>query len=271
MKQRNIGPKKITQSLLEGPRKKASWEDPEVWKRKTKAFRLLSKKDPDDLSPEEERKLKRLKKERKKKRELENMLKGQAEDNRFEKGKKSKSRDLVVQTGVLALSGKEKRKLREQTESYFGSNSGKIMEMLEAGDSDGGITILKKTLLLTIIRVLPMAEDVLANSGTAKGTYQFVTLVSQMREIMADIQADRDKQFLAQSITEQILRPAFMNIAQQMLTQHHDFRKKGDVFVIPEKTNFFSTQLFDLGKSLAGSMQEEYKDVSAKIVEALKN
>lgn len=274
MKMRNVGPKKITQSLLEGPKRKKRHVPEED---DAKTFRVLARKDPEDLSDDERRKLKKLRKERKKKRELDAMLKGQAEDNRAEKGLKgkerklSKSRDLVVSTGVLALTAKDKKKLQKQAESYFGNNSMKIMDMLEAGDADGGITILKKTLLMTIIRVLPMAEEILTNSGTAKGTYQFVTLISQMREIMADIQADRDKQFLAQSITEQIIRPAFMNMAQEMLTRHHDFRKKGDIFVIPEKSTFFSNQLLDLGKGLAGAMQEEYKDVSVKLVEALKN
>jgi hypothetical protein len=268
MKMRNIGPKKITQSLLEGPIKKR--KDPED---ETKTFRVLARKDPEDLSEDERRKLKRLRKERKKKREVDAMLKGQAEDNRFEKGDKklSKSRDLVISTGVLALSEKDKRKLKKQAESYFGNNSTKIMDMLNAGDADGGITILKKTLLMTIIRVLPMAEEILTQSGTAKGTYQFVTLISQMREIMSDIQADRDKQFLAQSITEQIIRPAFMDIAQDMLTMHHDFRKKGDLFVVPEKSTYFSNQLFALGKDLAGHMQTRYKEVSEKLVDALKN
>ncbi len=277
MRVRNVGPKKITQSLLEGPRKKRpaiKLED------ENKTFRVLARKDPEDLSDDERRKLKRMRKERKERKskiEHNDMLKGQAEDNRYDKGLKrkerklSKSRELVVASGAMELTKKQKRLLQKQAESYFGANNSKIMEMLEMGDADGGITILKKTLLLTIIRVLPMAEDILNETGTAKGTYQFVTLISQMRELMADIQADRDKQFLAQSVSEQIIRPAFMNIAQEMLTQHHNFRKKGDLFIIPAKSNYFSEQLMELGKGLAGFMQEEYKDLSSKMVEALKN
>src|SRR6185312_7212762 len=115
MKMRNVGPKKITQSLLEGPKrkKKRVVEDEDD----TKTFRVLARKDPEDLSDDERRKLKKLRKERKKKREHEAMLKGQAEDNRADKklkGKEkklSKSRELVIQSGVLALSEKDKRKL----------------------------------------------------------------------------------------------------------------------------------------------------------------
>jgi hypothetical protein len=282
MKMRNVGPKKITQSLLEGParRKKRTKDGVTEYENGDRTYKVLARKDPDDLSPEEERTLKKLRRERKerrKKREHEAMLKGQAEDNRFDKrlkGKEkkiSKSRELVVQSGVLDLTEKDKRRIAKQTESFFGGKSSKIMEMLEMGDSDGGITILKKTLLMTIIRVLPMSEQILSASGTEKGTYQFVTLVSQMRELMADIQADKDKQYIAQSITEQILRPAFMNLAQEMINQHHDFRKRSDMFVVPEKSSRFSQELMELGKSLASSMQVEYRDVSAKINEALKN
>jgi hypothetical protein len=276
---RNVGPKNITRSLLEDkPRKrKKKLEGDDL------TFRVLARKDPEDLSDDERRELKDLRKkrkERKKKRELETMEQAERNDRDYEAEKKglkrketklSKSRDLVVSVGAGNLSTKERKALERQAESYFGANSVKIMDMLENGDADSGITVLKKTLLMTIIRVLPMAEDILTNSGTAKGTYQFVTLISQMRELMADIQADKDKQFLAQSIAEQIIRPAFMNMAQEMMMQHHTFRKKGDLFVVPSKNSYFSEQLLELGKNLAAMMQTEYKEVSTKIQEALKN
>lgn len=283
MRMRNVGPKtNITRSMLEEPRKK-------VKRKKEKlggddlTYRILARKDPEDLSADESRELKELKKkrkERRQKRDREAMEMAEANDKRVDKEAKgmkkkekklSKSRDLVVSVGAGGLSVKEKRQLAQQAESYFGANSVKIMDMLENGDADSGITVLKKTLLMTIIRVLPMAEQILSDSGTAKGTYQFVTLISQMRELMADIQADKDKQFLAQSVCEQIIRPAFMNMAQNMLTAHHDFRKKGDMFVLPAKSSYFSEQLLALGKEIAKHMQGEYTEVSTKLVEALKN
>lgn len=288
MRMRNVGPKNITRSLLEDkPRKKkhlmlsdgAKSDKPS----KSMSFKVLASKNPEDLTPEEKRALKKKRIERRKKRDLEAMQQAETNDKRFDKGltrgeknlarkekKLSASRALIVSTGAN-LTPKERRELAKQTESYFGANSSKIMDLLENGDADSGITVLKKTLLMTIIRVLPMAEQILTDSGTAKGTYQFVTLISQMRELMADIQADRDKQFIAQSITEQIIRPAFMNMAQEMLTQHHSFRKQGDLFVASDKSKYFSEQLMNLGKDLATKMQLEYREVESKIVEALKN
>lgn len=279
MRMRNVGPKNITRSLLE--------EKPRKKKKKLGgddlSFRVLARKDPEDLSDDERRELKDLRKkrkERKKKRDMEAMEMAERGDKNYDiekkglKGKEkklSKSRELVVSIGAGGLKPKEKKALAKQAESYFGQNSIKIMDMLENGDADSGITVLKKTLLMTIIRVLPMAEEILSNSGTAKGTYQFVTLISQMRELMADIQADKDKQFLAQTVSEQIIRPAFMNMAQEMLMQHHAFRKKGDLFVQPTKNNYFSEQLLTLGKELAGMMNTQYKEVAEKLQEALKN
>ena len=283
MKMRNVGPKKITKSLLEGrdepTKKKRLKKLSDTSSKGDLSYRVLSRKDPDELTLDERKELKRKRKERKKKREHEEMQKAEANDRRVSKEealkkkekKLSKSRELIVSVGVGNLSPKEQRQLEKQAKSYFGSNSSKITEMLENGDADSGITVLKKTLLLTIIRVLPMAEEILNSTGTAKGTYQFVTLISQMRELMADIQQDKDKQFLAQTINEQIIRPAFMNIAQEMLTQHHEFRKKGDLFIQTSKSGYFNEQLMNLGKGLASKMNDEYKDVSAKMAEALKN
>ena len=51
------------------------------------------------------------------------------------------------------------------------------------GDGDGG----EQGFGVGVQRV---AEDILRGSGTSRGTYQYVTLVSQIRELISDIQAE---------------------------------------------------------------------------------
>jgi hypothetical protein len=242
----NIGPKKITRSVLEDkPRKK---------KKKVELFDLNDKPV-------------------KKKRKLDDAdLKVRKKDKSGELTK-SQSRELARAGGTALRTGKHTKldkKTKKELKSYFGEHSTAIMDMLETGDQDGGLSILKKKLLQTVIRVLPKAEEVLNESGTSRGTYQFVTLVSQIRELVADIQADKDRAYIAQSILETIIRPAFMEIAQQMMTKHHDFRKTSEDYVKSQHAQAYSASLLSLAKDLAADMNVAYRDVSTKLVEALK-
>lgn len=178
--------------------------------------------------------------------------------------------------GELVDAKKSKKKAldkkdRESLSSYFGEHSNKIMELIEMNDSDGAMTLLKKKLLQTTVDILPFAEDVLRGSGTSRGTYQFVTLVSQIRELMADIQADSDRKFIARSISDNIIRPAFMDVAQTMITEHHMFRSQAADLLEPENTKKFNDMTKDLAQLLARKMNEVYRNVEVKVFEALKS
>jgi len=196
------------------------------------------------------------------------------------KKKKKKSKDgeltkdqsyaIATVGGSQLLDNKLDKQSKKALKSYFGKHSLTIMEMLEAGDSDNGILLLQKKLLQTVIRVLPKAEEVLNESGTSKGTYQFVTLVSQLRELIADIQATKDRAYIAQSLLETIIRPAFMSVAQDMMTKHHTFRKLSEDYIKPNHLAKFSESLLALAKDVANDMNVAYKDVDVKLTEALK-
>lgn len=183
------------------------------------------------------------------------------------KTKSEKKTDLTVVSKKSRLSKKD----QEDVKSFFGPQSKKVLDLLETGDADSGLALLKKTLLITVIRVLPASEKVLTESGNSRGVYQFNQLISQIRELITDIQADRDKKYIAQSVMETIIRPVFMDIAQDMITKHHEFRKATERYVKQEQSQQFSSDLRDLAKDLAGGMNEKYKDISAKMIEALKN
>lgn len=192
------------------------------------------------------------------------------EDTPVRKTKKLKtgSRELVVISGAKSdMTAKD----RKSVKSFFGSRSGQIIDMLKIGDQDSGMALLKKTLLMTVIRVLPAAEKVLTESGTTKGTYQFVTLISQIRELMTDIQADGDRKYLARSVMESIMKPAFMDLAQEIINSHHQFRKESGRMIVPSKTQEFSADLQNLAMNLAKKMNDKYNEIGVKMEEALKS
>jgi hypothetical protein len=162
--------------------------------------------------------------------------------------------------------------VREQRSivANFGANAQVIIDMLESNDNDGALTLLKKRLLQTVIDVLPDAEKFLRDSGGAKGTYAFVTLISQIRELITDIQSDHDRRHIARNICEEVLRPAFMDIAQNLITQHHGLRKSTEHMLKPDQLQPYSNELRELAKSLAQDMTTKYLEVETKVFNALK-
>ena len=179
--------------------------------------------------------------------------------------KKKKSTALVVP-------GAEGKKIKmTELRSYFGKQAPVILRMIEMNDNDGGLTLLKKKLLQTTISLVPFAEDIIRNSSSQRGIYQFTALVSQVRELITDIRADEDRRHVARSIIEEVIRPAFMEIAQNIITDHHDFRKVTERMVKPEASREFNEKLQGLAKELAKKMMEIYKDVEHKTQEQLRN
>jgi hypothetical protein len=181
----------------------------------------------------------------------------------------------LTRAGKNSLKGKKihKRLERERlvvVEANFGKQSHKIIEMLEMEDADGAITLLKKRLLQTTIDLIPLAEQNIRDTDGAKGVYQFSTLVNQAREIMVDIQADYDKMLLAQIIEEKVIRPVFMDIAQELITEHHDFKKRVADMIHPADTQAFSTELKDLATLLARKMTSKFMEVRLGLQTSLK-
>ncbi len=182
-----------------------------------------------------------------------------ADSKEKKKGKKKK--------GALALSPK----VRVQIEADFGRHAPKLIEMLEMGNGDGALTLLKRKLLQTSIGLLPFAEKTVRESKSARGVYQYSTLVSQIREIMSDIEADRDRDLLLAVIDERVVKPAFMDFAQQILVTHFEFRKDLEIYVKPEGVQSFNRKLEKVAKELAVKMQEQYEVLKDGLEKALKN
>ncbi len=163
------------------------------------------------------------------------------------------------------------KKVKVQIEADFGKHAPRLIEMLEMDHTDGALTLLKKKLLQTSVGLLPHAERTVRESQSARGVYQFSTLVSQIREIMGDIEADRDRDLLLNVINERVLKPAFMDMAHEIVMRHFEFRKNLEQMVKPDEVQRFNAQLKMLAKDLAKDMQAKYHEICDGLDKALKN
>lgn len=182
---------------------------------------------------------------------------------------KSTNKNKKASTSLTVL-GDTKVSMKDMR-SYFGKQAPTILTMLEMNDNDGALTLLKKRLLQTTVSLVPFAEDIIRNSQSQRGIYQYTTLVSQVRELISDIRADEDRKYVAQSLIEAVLRPAFMEIAQFIITDHHEFRKTTEKHVKSEYTQKFNEKLQALAKQLAEKMMGVYKEAEQKTFNHLKN
>lgn len=163
------------------------------------------------------------------------------------------------------------KKVKVQIEADFGKHAPKLIDMLEMDHTDGALTLLKKKLLQTSVGLLPHAERTVRESQSARGVYQFSTLVSQIREIMGDIEADRDRDLLLNIIDERVVKPAFMDMAHDIVMKHFEFRKNLEQLVKPEDVQRFNIQLKRLARELAQDMQGQYVKIREGLDKALKN
>lgn len=137
--------------------------------------------------------------------------------------------------------------------------------MIDGQDTDSAIVAIQKQLLKTLVDVLPVAEQKMREAETTKGVYGFNALVSQIREVLVDIQATSDKQFIAQSINVNILQPAFISIAQIVLDAHYRLKKEILDSVKPGDVKDVNLAIDQTAKSIAQFMQHQFQQTSERV------
>lgn len=200
------------------------------------------------------------------------------ERNGKKESKSSESRSLTVVDNNGGVDGEKRkkrglitRKVRVAIEADFGKHAPTVIRMLEMDRTDGALTLLKKKLLQTSVGLLPFAERTVRESKSARGVYQFSTLVSQIREIIGDIEADRDRELLLKVIDERVIKPIMMDMAHHIVTKHFEFRKELEMSVRPDAVQDFNKKLQNLAKDLAKEMQDQYLKINEGLNKALKN
>lgn len=152
----------------------------------------------------------------------------------------------------------------------FGSKAEVIIDQIESDDTDGATTLLYKSLLQSLVEIIPIAEGAVRSSGAKRGVYQFNQVVSQTRELLADIQAMRDRGLLGNSIVERHVRPAFMDIAVQIVVSMTGVEQAARTRMSNEDFRSFRAEVTSAAKaSLADYIKAQYDEVASSVVQSL--
>lgn len=147
----------------------------------------------------------------------------------------------------------------------FSIEAQKIQELIESNNNDGAITLSQKALLKMILDIIPLAEKQVRASDSVRGVYALNTLISQTRELMADIQATKDQQYLARNIVDNIIRPSFMDIAQFMINANYQLKKSIDDKLKPSYKRDVSVTIDGNAKDIAEYMQTVFTLLANRI------
>lgn len=153
--------------------------------------------------------------------------------------------------------------------SMFGRRSQDILRLIEGNDKDGATSLIYKQLLKMLVTMVPVLESVVRRSKGRYGTYQVNQLVSQLRELLADVQAVQDRGMLGKNIIKRYVRPAFMDIAMQMVTNDQRMLNSVLMYVPEENREKVTAEMKDAQKELARFIQSAYRNAAEEIIRGL--
>lgn len=174
------------------------------------------------------------------------------------------------------LDSKPKRKARSidadnllANASKFGVSVSRISKLLASGDTERAVGILQRKMLDAIVNVIPIAEQEYKLRPTQSQAYALNGLVSQARELAHDIQNTGDRQKLAITLVQEIIMPAFREVAQAVIDEHYALRKRVDDKVNERDRARVSDLIDQAGQSIARAAADQYKTVANRITESI--
>jgi hypothetical protein len=200
-----------------------------------------------------------------------------------------KSGDVRVKAGLVeytgSLSGEvaprkiSKLKNVKKMRSIVGDSSEQISQLLESNETDQAVSLMYKRMLQTLLDLLSYSEQYVRKTKAAKGVYQVNALISNIRELMTDIQSAQDRGMLGDAMIERILQPSFREIGSQFVqefaTLESDIRTITNASIqtgnalTKEDQKEIKKEILETRGHLASVMQTQYEDMKMQIVQFL--
>jgi hypothetical protein len=162
-----------------------------------------------------------------------------------------------------------KKKLKKYR-SAFKKGVPEIHRLVHEGNSARAATIIQKHLLLSLTEMIPLVEDAVIRAENGRGVYSLNSLISQARELIADIQSERDHGAIAQRISTEVLQNTMILITQNLAHTLSHIRGGLNPYLKDdhnqERVNeLFNNNIRDMGRYIS----QQYQETSEKIVNLL--
>jgi hypothetical protein len=143
--------------------------------------------------------------------------------------------------------------------TIFGEDAEEMIEMLESGnDDDSTVSKLNKRLIQSAINLIAKVENGIHESNGRYGVHSYVGLVQTIRELVIDLQSTKDRGALGVTITENILRPAFLDIGMRLMEEYAKVAHDAKDVVDDEQYKQFRKSQLESRERIAAFLQDQY-------------
>jgi len=153
-----------------------------------------------------------------------------------------------------------------------------IVAKINSSQQEGAVSAIQKQLLLTALAIIPVAEQEYISKSHLRGAenllYAFNSAVSSVRELVQDIEANKDRATITSKISSNVLHPAFIMIGQRLIDQDYKLKRRliESGLVSQDKLKELNQITGEvMNKPMMLFMEASYKDISSKIVDMLES
>jgi hypothetical protein len=157
----------------------------------------------------------------------------------------------------------------EKIKSAFGSGAPAIIDMLERDNNDGALTAINRTLMQTLVDILPVSEAFVRKTKGRAGLHQFNMTISQIRELAADIQSLHEKGQMGARVIERFIQPFLQTLAQQIVLSYTMIGAEAKKVMSKEDYEDFDRNVLRrMQFNLADFMQKQFASIEKDVAQA---
>ena len=154
--------------------------------------------------------------------------------------------------------------------SMFGEKSADIIQYLESGNNDGAMTLISRSLLQTLVDILPVIERSVRKSKGMRGVHNLNQTISQVREMCNDIQSFKDREQTGQMLIDRFIRSTFLDVAVQITVMLSNIEQSAKISMSDRDFQSFKSDVLEVNKrALADYIRRQYEDMCKSILKSM--
>ena len=182
---------------------------------------------------------------------------------------------LKAKTGSeVAVTKKQERQIKQFSDladttkkvgTVFGIKKSEIMLAVTEGNIDHAISVFRRQAYSTIVNLIPIAEKEYVKGKRDHQAYVLNALITQGRELAADLMQDGDRTQLANKLVHEMLEPVFKGILQNVVSELQQQKLMLSDKLQPEYKAHVSIEIDASAKRIAGAMTDLFSVASDQI------
>ncbi len=169
-----------------------------------------------------------------------------------------------MKTNVVEIKPNINAKTKKGIKLMFGDDMAeRIYSLIELNDTESGVLLAQKQMLITTLSLIPSAEEAAKSGGN--GVYRYVQLVNLAQSQIETIKAQMDVQLVADSICDNTIQPTFLHLAQYVMLAMYRFRGELKDYIQAKDRKEVGRMINETIRAIAATLDEQNKGVQAKV------